>query len=753
MNWENDLTPELASFFSKQDAPLDYILDSFTDVVAIESLDFRIVAVNDVVESKLGYKPSELIGQHVKGFFEDSAEFEKRNHKGFFKNSKNGSVTFEARYLKSDGTIFEAETILKKIRNENSEPVGYLVVARDISERKKASREIQKFFSLPLNLMCTATPEGYFKEMNTQFEVVLGYSRKELLTRPFTDFMHPDDLGPSMKEIGKLESGELEVVVSFENRYRCKDGSYTWLAWTATYDETSGLLYAVAQEINHRKEMEQELIKAKEKAEDANRAKSRFIANMSHEIRTPMNSILGFADMLRELADSDLEREYVENIWKGGQNLLKLINDILDLSKIESGIMELNNRPVKIERVLDEIKSIFALKAGIKGLEIRLRYENHLPESVLLDEVKLRQIILNLAGNAVKFTDQGFIEIGVKAKERDEAESHVDLKIYVRDTGSGISEDKLDSIFSEFVQEDHTISDRYGGTGLGLAISQRLAQQMKGSIEVKSEQGKGSIFTLLLPKVPISTLLEEQGNSQNVDYDVNFNDGKVLVVDDLRSNRKLIVEFLKRYPIQVTEARNGEEAVNMVSKEDFNLVFMDIKMEKMGGVEAMKQIKKIKKSLPVIALTASAFDNRVEKKDAHEWFDGYLRKPVYRSQILKELVKYIGLREEETDSKKDEKKPDMESGQEIDAGGRKRLVQKLNSEVSAVIAELDTDFILMDQYEDLLKKLRGLEEEIPEIQLVQFNEELEKAISHFDIVRIRELVTSKYPHLIESLKK
>lgn len=753
MKWEKNISPELASFFSKQGAPLDYILDTLTDIVVIENLDFKVVAVNDVVEPILGYKASELIGQPVNRFFKDPAEFEKRKNEDFFNSLNNDAAIFEARYVKKDGSILEAETILKKIQNNKSETVGYLGFVRDITKRKESGREIQKFYSLPLNLMCTATPSGFFKEFNPQFEEVLGYSRKELLTRPFTEFIHPDDLEPSLEEIGRLASGELEVVISFENRYHCKDGSYTWLAWTATYDETSGLIYAIAQNINHRKELEQELMKAKEKAEEADKAKSQFIANMSHEIRTPMNSILGFADMLRELVNSDLEREYVENIWKGGQNLLKLINDILDLSKIESGKMQLNIRPASIERIFDEIRSIFALKTREKGIEFHLQIDNNLPASVLIDELKLRQILLNLAGNAIKFTKKGFIQIGGRGKDRGDGESHIDLEIYVKDTGIGISEKKLESIFSEFEQEDYSISDKYGGTGLGLTISRRLAQQMNGSIEVKSKPGKGSTFTLLFPNVPISSMQEEQKYNQEVDYDMNFNEGKILVVDDLQSNRKLIVEFLKRYPIHVVEASNGIEAVNIVGKEDFDLVLMDIKMEKMGGVEAMKQIKKLKKSLPVIALTASEFDYVDGKKNRKEWFDGYLRKPVHRSQILKELVKYLGLRSKATDSMKHDKKPELEYTRGIDKAENKKLLQKLGSEVSGIIAELDTDSILMDQYEDLLEKLRRIEDEMPESRLVGFNEKLELAISYFDIEQIRDLVTNQYSKLVESLEK
>jgi PAS domain S-box-containing protein len=753
MQWKKDLNPDLVQFLNQEGTPLDYILDSFPDIVVIEDLNFNVVAVNESAESILGYKTSELIGEPVKRFYADPVEFKNRETGTLFKGSDKKSITFEARYRKKNGSILEAETILKKLKNDSGEVVGYLGVVRDVAERKESGREIQKFYSLPLNLMCTATPDAYFKEINAQFEEVLGYSKEELLKRPFTELIHPDDVEATMAEVGKLASGEQEVVVDFENRLRRKDGTFCWLSWTATFDEGTGLMYIIGKDITERKELEQELIDAKEKAEEANKAKSHFVANMSHEIRTPMNSILGFADMLKELADTDLEKEYVENIRKSGKNLLRLINDILDLSKIESGKKEVNIHPVDVERVVDEVKSIFALQAGDKGLEIRSTIDEDLPAALLLDEMKLRQILVNLMGNAIKFTDEGFIELGVESEEISETESRVNLKIHVTDTGIGISNENQEKIFREFEQEDYATSDKYGGTGLGLSISNRLAQLMNGSIKVDSIQGKGSTFTVLLPDIPISTMLEETAENSK-DYNIALNQGKILVVDDIQLNRQLIIEFLRGYPIQVMEAKNGMEAVRMAGEEDFDLVFMDIKMPHMDGVEAMRQIKEKKKDLPIVALTASVFDVHQEKEE-NKWFDGYLRKPVDRIQILEELERYIGL------EKGQEGRSAIKIGSEstkttsdgLDDDERKKLAQKLDSEVSDVVAELDTESIMMDQYRDLLQDLKEIEKKVPAAEFVEFNNQLESAISLFDVDRIRDLVTHKYPKFIESLKK
>lgn len=753
MEWNKNLNSELKIFFSKQSNPLDYILDSLNDIIVIEDLDFNIVAVNKTAEAVLGYKTEELIGKPVKNFHENPDEFEKKKSEQFFKGPNNNSATFEARYVKKDGGIFEAEIFLQKLKNGNGEPVAYLGAARDISKQKESDLEIKKFFSLPLNLMCTATTEGYFKEINAQVESVLGYTRAELFEHPFTTLIHPDHVESTGEEIGKLVSGKRDVTVSFENQFRRKDGSYCWLAWTATFDVSSGLLYAIAEDITKRKEIEQELIDAKTKAEEASRAKSQFIANMSHEIRTPMNSILGFTDMMRDLVKSDLEKEYVENIWKGGKSLLKLINDILDLSKLEAGKSGLVFRPVNIARIVDEVKSIFALKAENKGLEIRNEIDDNIPPSLLLDEIKIRQILLNIIGNAVKFTDEGFIEIGVIAKNRDETESHIDLEIYVKDSGIGISEDKLESIFSEFEQENHIISGRYGGTGLGLSISKRLTEQMNGRISVSSKPAKGSTFKISLPNITISSMLEEedQGESITLDLDKNFNKGKILIVDDITLNRTMIIEFLKKYPIEILEAENGIEAVKLASEEVFDLIFMDIKMAKMDGVEAMKEIKKRKIPTPIIAITASALNHHSDKEDTDDWFDGFLRKPVDRAQIVKELVKYIGLKVQEIGVDNDEHESKNVSLQGLSEKEQKKLSERLDKEVSANLTEIDTDTIVMNQYEDLLGRLRSIERELPHKNLIEFNRKLESAINYFDIEQIRDLVKNKYSLMIKSL--
>ncbi|MDR8390441.1 PAS domain S-box protein [Aliifodinibius sp. S!AR15-10] len=749
MDWES-VSEDLFEGFTSKVKLLNQIFESFPEIIILENTDRSILAVNDSVESMLGYSPSELVGVPVKELYANESAYEKMG-RAVMSAGAGKSQTLETKFLKKNGDSLPIETLVKKIVDTTGNHVGFQAVVRDVSERKKREKIIKKFFSLPLNFMTTATPDGYLKEFNPHFQQLLGYTEEELLSMPFTELIHPEDIERTMQEVGKLASGEIKMMVRFENRVIAKDGTEYWISWAATFDDETGLMYSMGQDVTKHKVLENQLIESKEKAEEANRAKSQFIANMSHEIRTPMNAILGFADMLKEQVDSNLETEYVQNIYNSGQSLLKLINDVLDLSKIEAGKQQLNIRPVNVRRVVDEVQSIFALRSEEKGVTIRTEIDDSTPNSILLDELKLRQILVNLVGNALKFTQEGFVEVGVRSREIESIESQVNLEVYVKDTGKGITKERQQAIFSEFEQEDYSISDKFGGTGLGLAISLRLAHLMNGSINVESEPGKGSIFTLIIPNLAIASMNEEMENDVLIDYNIDLKKGRILIVDDIQLNRDLVKDFLREYPLDVLEASNGVEAVRLAEEQSLDLIFMDIKMAHMDGVEAMKQIKKKKKTLPIVALTASAFTTHNKELEGYG-FDGYLRKPVSRSQILMQLARFVGTDEnnsiEESNDDRQKKSPEI-NGVNIKGG---KIVKKLNSDITPIISELDTDAIMMDHYKDLLKAMKEVEKEVPAQEIVRFNSQLETAIQLFDIEQIRKLVTIKYPELIETLE-
>ena len=384
-----------------------------------------------------------------------------------------------------------------------------------------------------------------------------------------------------------------------------------------------------------------ELERSNEIAQAANRAKSTFLANMSHEIRTPLNAILGFASLLRKGFDrSQAERlDWVTTIHSNGQHLLSLINDILDISKIEAGQLEMDRVPYNPTQVIAETASLLRPRALEKGIELDLVFATPLPGGTLGDPTRLRQVIVNLAGNAIKFTDKGFVKI-VAALRPDPPRLAVD----VIDTGMGIATDKLEAIFDPFVQADLSVTRKFGGTGLGLAISRRIAAAMGGEITVKSQEGLGSVFTLLTPvttvegEKPIVSAEAATISSQSPDEPLTGPlSGRVLLIDDGGTNRKMLKLILSRRGLDVSTAENGQVGVDMALRETFDVILMDIQMPVMDGYTATRLLRGKGVQIPIIALTANAMRGDEELCRA-AGCSGYLSKPVSPERLMDTLT-------------------------------------------------------------------------------------------------------------------
>ena len=559
--------------------------------------------------------------------------------------------------------------------NDEGVLTNFVGTQQDITQSKKQAELLdgseliyRELFRTTRDALMSLNDAGFF-DCNDAALRLFGFDSVEAFCA-----CHPRDVSPEFQPSGRpsLEAAQEMILralqdgnCAFEWRHRRYDGTEfdAEVLLSRYHIETGPVIQASVRDISQRKAAEAVLIDAKLAAESANLAKSEFLANMSHEIRTPLNAILGFTDVLRR-GDyvRDDGNDFLQLIQGSGKHLLGLINDVLDLSKIESGMMEFESEPCSVWSIVQDVAAALKVQAAEKGLSLNVVAKTHLPVSIPSDPLRLRQLLTNLVGNAVKFTESGGVRIAVSSVEAQsiaatsEAQGS-DLVIEVQDTGVGIAEESLEKIFAPFNQADNSITRRFGGTGLGLSISQRIAEGLGGQIEVRSEEGRGSTFYVTLPDASESSATARQESSQIIaasplrpeaveseaevvaDSISGFaqlpSGTHVLLCEDGHTNREFVRLVLTEANARVTTANDGKLGFDAIvdQPEAFDLVLMDMQMPTMDGYAATRKLREIGYRRPIIALTAHAM-----RGDRQRCLDagctGYVTKPIDIDQLL-----------------------------------------------------------------------------------------------------------------------
>lgn len=604
--------------------------------------DHRTTFVNKKMAAMLQCPIESMLGRRMDDFMdEDGRRIATANleHRKLEK-----SELHDFKFQRSDGSDLWVIMSTTQLTNEMGAYAGALAMVTDITERKRAQDELatqltkatefENLVELAPTPMVIASTDGYFLRLNQAWVDVLGWSKDELTSQPYLSFVHPDDLNPTIQIAGSLAAGD--SAFSFENRYRAKDGSYRHFVWMAWFEKSKQRIYAVAHDLTKHKLMEAELNTARKAAEAAATAKSSFLATMSHEIRTPMNGIIGMISVLQESSLSAVQQEQVEIISQSADSLLTIVNDILDFSKIEAGLMTLEAIPFDLRSAVADVLGLVQPQAHGKSLQLTSEIASDIPVTVLGDPGRLRQVLINLLGNAIKFTAVGMVRLTVAKSQTDP--SAVIFSIY--DTGIGIPSEKASLLFQRFVQVDSSTTRHFGGSGLGLAICKSLVELMKGTISVQSEEGQGSVFRfdLRLPET-VSPPVESPSPIGIASSSFGF---RVLIAEDNTINQKVAAMHLKKLGCSVDIAGNGLEAVDLVRKFSYDLIVMDCQMPQMDGYEATRQIRDFEtvmgKRTPIIALSANALPEDVARSMT-AGMDGHLSKPFYLDDIRRLLTR------------------------------------------------------------------------------------------------------------------
>ena len=493
--------------------------------------------------------------------------------------------------------------------------------------QQDTAQQLTNFFDVSNDLLCIRDASGRFVRVNRAWETVLGYTMAELEGAPLLPLIHPDDVAATRGHMQRIHSEE--EVIGFINRYRGKDGEYRHLEWKAR--RSGDIVYGVARDVSKRLAAEAEIRAARQAAEDASRAKSEFLANMSHEIRTPLNGVIGVIDALGQTELTPAQREMVELVRSSGVTLERLVSDILDVSKIEAGRLDIEARAFDLRAELDAVLDLNRMRALEKGLTFDVAMTKGACGWFRGDGVRIRQVLGNLLSNAVKFTAEGEVSVRLDV-------TGSRLAFEVADTGVGFDQAFADGLFQRFSQADATITRRFGGTGLGLSICKSLVEMMGGEIVASSEPGHGSRFRVTLPLEPCPPP-GEAGAAPHPGLAETPDALRILLAEDHPINQKVIQLILQPHGARITTVGDGAAAVEAFAAGAFDVVLMDMQMPVMDGLTAIRAIRRHealtpgRRRTPIAMLTANAMtQHRTDAAEAGA--DLHIAKPVTAASLL-----------------------------------------------------------------------------------------------------------------------
>ena len=634
-------------------------VEQSTEGIAVSDVAGNLQFTNHAFAEMHGYSPAELVGKNLSVFH--TADQIPAVDAALRAILETGRFRGEILHARRDGSVFPGLMDNSLIKDAEGRAVGMIGTLIDITERKRAAEEIKLAKECYDRLTDNADEAIFRVDMkggnviyaNSAAERIFGYSMEEWLANKFLGFeiIHAD-YRDRQREIHEEMVVGKKTIKDAVLSWIAKDGREVIMEYTIipVTGKDGEILYfeSIGRDITERKRAEEELERARHKAEAANIAKSQFLANMSHEIRTPMTVILGFSDLLAGEELTEDQRSYVKLIQGGCKSLLRIIDDVLDVSRIEAGRIELAPSEFRLMKLLEDIESMMGPMARSKGLGFEVFGDESVPETMRTDYDRLRQCLVNLVGNAIKFTDEGHVSIRVTLETEQDSPM---LRFDVEDTGIGISPEEHVNVFDSFTQIDGSDTRRHGGTGLGLTITRQLAELLGGCLSFTSAAGEGSTFSLVIP-----TNLDS-GSSMLPEADENgaasrekcerergrLFSGKVLLAEDVKGNQILVKKILERLGLDVSVADDGQEAMDKALGESFDLILMDMQMPVVNGYAAVRALRKEGVSTPIVAVTAYAM-HEDEDKCLEAGCDGYVSKPIEHDVLESILSKYCRTR-------------------------------------------------------------------------------------------------------------